>query len=426
MATINRIDSAGASKRDDSVTSIREVLISDPIEPKTARSATLRELRLAIPDHCFHRSVWKTSAYILRDAALSIGLFFVASWIPSLQNGFLRVIAWATYGFLQGLVFTGIWIIAHECGHRALFEHDTTNSAVGFVLHSILLVPYFSWKYSHANHHRYTNHMEKDTAFVPHTAQNVKKRPAWHTAVSESGEDAPFFSLINLFGHQLIGWPLYLFFHVTTGPKSGRNDPSAPEHIWLRNHFNPWSNLFTPQQRFGVFLSDVGIVTMLAILAVAGAEMGASKIFLFYGVPYLWVNHWIGRFLQFTHPTLICLTFSVAITYLHHNHASVNHFGPETWTYEKGALSTIDRDFGFVGRHLFHHIIDSHVIHHTFSRIPFYHAEEATEAIKPLLGDRYKKDTTPFLQALWQTYRSLKYVQPAKSHPDVFEWALKH
>ncbi|KAH9827610.1 Delta(12) fatty acid desaturase [Teratosphaeria destructans] len=409
MVTRNRTDSANTSQRDDSVTSVREVLVPDPEETKIERPATIRELRLAIPDHCFHRSAWKTSAYILRDAALSIGLLLVASWIPSLQNGFLRAIAWATYGFFQGLVFTGIWIIAHECGHRALFEHDTTNAAVGFVLHSILLVPFFSWKYSHASHHRYTNHMEKDTAFVPHTVQTIQKRSAWRVAVSEMGEDAPFFSLINLFGHQLIGWPLYLFFHVTTGPKSGRNDPAAPEPIWLRNHFNPWSNLFTPQQRFGVFLSDIGIVTTLAILAIAGAEMGASKIFLFYGVPYLWVNHWI-----------------VAITYLHHNHANVEHFGPETWTYEKGALSTIDRDFGFIGRHLFHHIIDSHVIHHTFSRIPFYHAEEATEAIKPLLGDRYKKDTTPFFQALWESYRSLKYVQPAESHPDVFQWASKH
>lgn len=57
---------------------------------------------------------------------------------------------------------------------------------------------------------------------------------------------------------------------------------------------------------------------------------------------------------------------SVAITYLHHNHPDVHHFEAESWTFVKGALATVDRDFGFVGRHLFHGIIDTHVVHHLF------------------------------------------------------------
>jgi omega-6 fatty acid desaturase (delta-12 desaturase) len=56
----------------------------------------------------------------------------------------------------------------------------------------------------------------------------------------------------------------------------------------------------------------------------------------------------------------------VAITYLHHTHPEVHHFEAESWTFVKGALATVDRDFGFVGRHLFHGIIDTHVVHHLF------------------------------------------------------------
>ena len=46
---------------------------------------------------------------------------------------------------MQGAVGTGLWIIAHECGHQAFSKWQTMNDAVGLVVHSALLVPYFSW-----------------------------------------------------------------------------------------------------------------------------------------------------------------------------------------------------------------------------------------------------------------------------------------
>jgi len=43
---------------------------------------------------------------------------------------------WAIYTFWAGLVGTGLWIIAHECGHQAFSESKFLNNAVGWVLHS--------------------------------------------------------------------------------------------------------------------------------------------------------------------------------------------------------------------------------------------------------------------------------------------------
>ena len=34
--------------------------------------------------------------------------------------------------------------------------------------------------------------------------------------------------------------------------------------------------------------------------------------------------------------------------------------------------------------------------------MPFYHAVEATAAIKPILGDYYRFDRTPILEAMWR------------------------
>lgn len=47
-----------------------------------------------------------------------------------------RFALWSLYGFAAGLVATGLWVIAHECGHQAFSENKTINNTVGWVLHS--------------------------------------------------------------------------------------------------------------------------------------------------------------------------------------------------------------------------------------------------------------------------------------------------
>jgi omega-6 fatty acid desaturase (delta-12 desaturase) len=54
------------------------------------------------------------------------------------------------------LTGTGLWVLAHECGHGAFSPSRTFNNVVGWVLHSALLVPYFSWQLSHSKHHKAT------------------------------------------------------------------------------------------------------------------------------------------------------------------------------------------------------------------------------------------------------------------------------
>jgi omega-6 fatty acid desaturase / acyl-lipid omega-6 desaturase (Delta-12 desaturase) len=49
---------------------------------------------------------------------------------------FARFALWSIYGFATGLVATGLWVIAHECGHQAFSESKSINNLVGWVLHS--------------------------------------------------------------------------------------------------------------------------------------------------------------------------------------------------------------------------------------------------------------------------------------------------
>jgi omega-6 fatty acid desaturase (delta-12 desaturase) len=59
------------------------------------------------------------------------------------------------------------------------------------------------------------------------------------------------------------------------------------------------------------------------------------------------------------------------------------------------------------------------------SRIPFYYAEEATEAIKPVLGDLYRRDERSFLGQLWDNFSNLKYVEPDVAVPGAMKWVTR-
>lgn len=63
-----------------------------------------------------------------------------------------------------------------------------------------------------------------------------------------------------------------------------------------------------------------------------------------------------------------------------------------------------------------HGIIETHVLHHYVSTIPFYHADEATEAIKPIMGKHYRADTRGgslgFIKAMWTSSRWCQWVEP--------------
>lgn len=81
---------------------------------------TMKQIHDAIPKHCFERSAARGLAYVARDVASLAGTFYVfhnyvtpdtVPWTP------LRYGLWALYTFIQGCFGTGLWIMAHECGH---------------------------------------------------------------------------------------------------------------------------------------------------------------------------------------------------------------------------------------------------------------------------------------------------------------------
>jgi omega-6 fatty acid desaturase (delta-12 desaturase) len=257
----------------------------------------MAQIHAAIPPHCFRPSTLRSLAYVARDLLYMCTLAYLATtYIPLLPSPPLRALAWAAYTTLQGFVFTGIWILAHECGHGAFSKSKTLNWTVGLVLHSFLLVPFHSWRISHSQHHKATGNMDRDTAFVPHTRASWLERNFGAAAsehmveFAELAEDAPVVSLWNAFVHQAVGWPGYLMANLT-GQEYGGVKGVRLSHFY----FGEDSVFFKKGELALVALSDVGVAVMIAALVWAGQVWGSWEVIVLWGIPWLWVNNWIGE-----------------------------------------------------------------------------------------------------------------------------------
>ena len=279
-------------------------------------------------------------------------------------------------------------------------------------------VPYFSWKHSHRRHHSNTGSVDRDEVFVPPVRRSrrgsscgdcndggdsseekeeegkVKKMTELANASLLSralGSEQFLASAPGMLGAILfaltLGWPAYLCFNV-----SGR--PTFPEGSWP-NHFAPSSPIFTSRrERLEVAVNDAALAAVAAGLLFLGKSIGVGALLRLYFVPYLVVNAWL-----------------VTITLLQHTHPALPHYRSESWDWLRGALSTVDRDYGSFLNAAHHHIADTHVLHHLFSQIPHYHAQEATAAIKPILGKYYARDAgRGILRSIWEDFRECAVV----------------
>ncbi|EEE51497.1 hypothetical protein OsJ_32652 [Oryza sativa Japonica Group] len=152
-----------------------------------------------------------------------------------------------------------------------------------------------------------------------------------------------------------------------------------PVYLWYRSpgktgsHFLPSSDLFSPKEKSDVIVSTTCWCIMISLLVALACVFGPVPVLMLYGVPYLVFVMWLDL-----------------VTYLHHHgHNDLPWYRGEEWSYLRGGLTTVDRDYGWINN--IHHDIGTHVIHHLFPQIPHYHLVEATKAARPVLGRYYRE-----------------------------------
>ncbi|KAI3461663.1 hypothetical protein Pfo_018326 [Paulownia fortunei] len=308
----------------------------DPAAPPPFRIA---DIRAAIPAHCWVKDPWRSCYYVVWDVVAVVGLLAAAVYFNSW-------VFWPVYWFAQGTMFWALFVLGHDCGHGSFSDNPTLNNVVGHILHSSILVPYHGWRISHRTHHQNHGHVENDESWVP-LPEKLYKKLGYSTKFLRYKIPFPIFA-----------YPLYLWYR--SPGKSG-------------SHFDPYSQLFRPNERKLVMTSTICWAAMLAFLFSLSIIIGPLLLLNLYLIPYLIFVMWLDT-----------------VTYLHHHghDKKLPWYRGKEWSYLRGGLTTVDRDYGLFNR--IHHDIGTHVIHHLFPQIPHYHLVEATREAKSVLGEYYR------------------------------------
>ncbi|RAK95936.1 delta-12 fatty acid desaturas-like protein [Aspergillus ibericus CBS 121593] len=329
---------------------------------RVGKAVTVDDLRRAVPDYCFTPSLFWSFFYLVRDLAYSgillMGLYRMLNTIVVQESPVLYYLTVIGSGFDQGFVWTGLWVIAHACGHSSFSRSAVLNDSIGFS--------------THRRHHIYANHIDKDLNSVPPQRQSYAEKIGQAAEVLEEiGQDAPWVLFLRIVLQPTIGWNWYILTNIT-----------CPPTAVVKPGMSMWRH-------------DLGCLATIAGLYHLYTWFGSFEtLFWVYIMPWTWVNHWI-----------------VMITYLHHTHPAVPQYTSESWTFLRGATATIDHHFGLIGTHFFHRISSDHVTHHLFSRISHYYARTASQVIIPLLGRHYHGRGDFNYQALETAFARCQWVE---------------
>jgi len=369
-----------------------------PFKPTKVK---LSDIHSSIPKHLYKKSTLRTAYYTARDIFFAVLVYKLGTFIDPVSTllvskyGYNPVVAsvvkwslWALYWYWEGVILAGWWCLGHEAGHGSLTPHNWLNNALGFVLHTFLLVPFYAWRSTHHAHHKATCSIERDENYVPRTrsdyglpAANVAHIQDYHDLF----EETPIYSLSRMLIMQFFGWQYYLCTNVL-------GSPMYPEGT---HHFSPSSPLFKPHERNGIIASNIGLAVMSSILLVYAQNVGFANFIKFYFIPYILANHWI-----------------VMLTFLHHSDPTIPHYRAKEWTFMRGVVATVDRPLlGWAGRFFLHNVSHDHIAHHFFSSIPFYNQPQVTEHIKRVLGEDYYYDSTNTFRALYRSFTECCFIE---------------
>lgn len=334
-------------------------ILSNPKDPRsihpTGLPFTLQELKAAIPSHCFEPSVGRSLSYFFLDLGIIAALYFIAARLDSW-------LFFPVFWLMQGTMFWALFVVGHDCGHGSFSRLKWLNSLIGHLSHIPILVPYHGWRISHRTHHANTGNIETDES--------------WYPATQSEYERMPFYIKLFRYYLPLLAYPIYLF----------RRSPGRKG-----SHFLPSSPLFRPSERADILTSSALWLLMVAFLGGLTYQMGWVFLLKYYLAPYVVFVVWLDL-----------------VTYLHHTESDIPWYRGDDWFFLKGALSTIDRDYGVVNS--IHHNIGTHVAHHIFLNMPHYHLKTATKAIKPILGDYYRYTNEPIWKSFIHSYGACRFV----------------
>lgn len=259
---------------------------------------------------------------------------------------------------LTGFAMWCMWCIGHDAGHDTVSKDAKwINRVVGEVAHSVIcLTPFVPWQKSHRKHHLNHNHLERDYS---HQWFIREERDDLHPLIKLSH----FTRNIQL--------PVLYFVYLFAGVPDG-------------GHVLFYGRMWEKESMKEKINAAASVAISVATAGTLWHTMGTADFAVVCMVPWLVLSFWLFM-----------------VTYLQHHSDDGKLYTDDTYTFERGAFETVDRNYGKWINRMSHHMMDGHVVHHLFfNRVPHYRLEEATKALVEGMNERgqghlYKQIDTP-------------------------------
>jgi omega-6 fatty acid desaturase (delta-12 desaturase) len=304
-------------------------------QPSGAASIKLRDIINTVPREYFQKNVrkaWSQVAITLGAVALSYLAIIYAPW-------YLLPIAW----IFAGTALTGMFVIAHDCGHRSFARKIWVNDLVGHILMLPLIYPFHSWRLLHDRHHVHTNKLSVDNTWEPWSIE----------AFRESNVVLQFFYR----GIRKHFWWIGSIAH------------------WVINHFDLSRVAERDQGKMKLSITVV-ILFSAVFFPTLIATTGIWGLVKFWLMPWLFYHFWMSTF-----------------TLVHHTALNIKFEPAETWNEAIAQLSgTVHCDYPKWVEVLCHDI-NVHIPHHVSVAIPSYNLRLVHQSLRENWGEYLQEQT---------------------------------
>ena len=339
-----------------------------------SEKGSLKPVLDVIPTEAYDNPTWKGLAYFGRDLVM-YGL--IVTGLILVNNPFAVIALWV----LSAMVISGLFIVAHDAAHGALFSSKRLNRVIG----TIAMLPswhvYEGWTLGHNRiHHGYTVREGFDFVWHPYT-------PEQYEAMSTLGR------LRHRFEWSWFGAGAYYLREVWLHKMIVGAPPARWAKSIRRDRIIVWSFVAAASLALGAlswasYGSVIGVLWMILKVLV---------------IPFLGFNFVIASFVH-----------------VHHIQPNIRWWKRREWTKWHGQMEGTTVLRARFGLNFFFHWIMVHVPHHVDMRIPMYNLELATDAMKkafpgtihdePLRFMDFVRNTRvcrlyDFDEARWYTYR---------------------
>jgi len=310
------------------------------------RPKNLQPVLRIIPKTCYDNPTWKGLAYAARDYVVYFGIIGA---IAMTDQWYYLLPLW----FLSGLIISGLFIVGHDAGHQSLFKSKKLNDIVG----KICMLPgfhvYEGWCYGHNRvHHGHTVRQGFDFVWHPYTVDDYQKL-------------SPFNKFMHKIEWSWFGSGMYYARHIWWHKMMDRNDqPPKWKDAIVRDINWVWGFILVSSAIGGTW-GWFHYADAFASAPLLGSILGAI---------------WVPIKTVFIPAFAFMYVIGFAV-YVHHISPEIKWWPRRDWNKFKGQMEgTTIIKLGW-GWDFFFHSIFTHVPHHVDMRIPFYHLDDAADAI---------------------------------------------